>query len=129
MVAPIDDSHFHAQRVYPPRIPVITSLSFSPNGVHILAGTAGDIHYIIDSHEGYILHRLRNHEGLEKVSASAEVVPESMVPEAGISGQECGWTPDGRFVYSGESLVSLLKGILVYDAYYSSKLYFLSRLC
>lgn len=56
----------------------------------------------MESVHGYILHRLKGHEGLEK-SSTTEGTELGMVPEAGISGHECGWTPDGRFVYSGES--------------------------
>lgn len=101
-----DDSRYHSQASYPPRIPIITSITFSPDGVFLLIGTAGNVHYVVDSHRGYIIHRLRNNEGLEKGSMT-EGQELSMVPEAGISGQECGWTPDGRFVYSGASVFAI----------------------
>lgn len=96
-----DDQQFHAQSSYPPRIPVITSLAFSPSGIGLLVGTAGNVHYVVDSHTGYTLHRLRNHEGLEKAASTEGTQELAMVPETGLSGQECGWTPDGRFVFSG----------------------------
>lgn len=93
----------------PPRIPVITSLHFSTNGQHLLVGTAGDVHYIIDSFDGKLLRRLVGHEGLERAGGHST----GMVPEAGISGQEVSWTPDGRFVLSGESTsVVLMKALL-----------------
>ncbi|UZJ55282.1 hypothetical protein CBS101457_004602 [Exobasidium rhododendri] len=99
----LNDTAYHSTKSFPPRIPVITSLTFSPGGVCLLVGTAGDVHYIIDSHLGHTLHRLRNHEGLEKAAGLTEGIELGMVPEAGVSGQECGWTPDGRFVFSGSS--------------------------
>jgi hypothetical protein len=79
-------------------------LAFSPSNIGLLVGTAGNVHYVIDSQRGYTMHRLRGHEGLEKASLP-EGTELGMVAEAGISGQECGWTPDGRYVYSGESRI------------------------
>jgi COMPASS component SWD2 len=102
-VIPLDDDAYLSTLSMPPRKPVITSLTFSPSGIGILVGTAGNVHYIVDSHTGYTLHRLRNHEGLERMPDVQKEQDLSMVPEAGISGQECGWTPDGRFIYSGSS--------------------------
>jgi COMPASS component SWD2 len=102
MQIPLNDEVYHATKSFPPRAPIITSLTFSPSGVGLLVGTAGDVHYLVCSHTGHTLHRLRNHEGLEKAAGLGEGIESGMVPEASISGQECGWTPDGRFVFSGE---------------------------
>lgn len=94
---PISDDDFLSQFSMPPRMPVITSLAFNPNGL-LLIGTAGDVHYVLESFNGHILYRLRGHEGLEGVQNEDL----SMVSESGASGQECGWTPDGKYVFSGE---------------------------
>lgn len=82
----------------PPRVPVITSLEFGAQG-QLLVGTAGDVHYIVDSYKGTLLRRLVGHQGLEGAAGN----PIGMVPEAGVSGQEVCWTPDGKFVISGQS--------------------------
>ncbi|PWN92676.1 WD40 repeat-like protein, partial [Acaromyces ingoldii] len=96
LVIPISDDDFLSQFSMPPRMPVIASLAFNPNGL-LLVGTAGDVHYVLESFNGHILYRLRGHEGLERVQNEDL----SMVSESGASGQECGWTPDGNYVFSG----------------------------
>lgn len=95
----IDDTAALSQISMPPRIPVITSLSFNQSGQFVLVGTAGDVHYIVDSFSGKLLYRLVGHVGLEQASGRGV----GMVPQAGISGQEACWTPDGRMVLSGSS--------------------------
>jgi len=95
----IDDTAALSQVSMPPRIPMITHLSFNQSGQYILVGTAGDVHYVVDSFSGDLLYRLVGHSGLEK----ADSVAVSMVPQAGASGQELCWTPDGRMVVSGST--------------------------
>ncbi|WFD31178.1 hypothetical protein MSPP1_002212 [Malassezia sp. CBS 17886] len=95
----IDDTAALSQVSMPPRIPVITHLSFSQMGQYILAGTSGDVHYIIDSFSGDLLFRLVGHEGLER----ADGAPIGMVAQAGISGQELCWSPDGQMVIAGSA--------------------------
>lgn len=38
--------------------PVFTSISFSNDGLMILIGTSGDVHYIVDAYDGKTLARL-----------------------------------------------------------------------
>lgn len=95
----IDDTAALSQISMPPRIPVITSLSFNQSGQFILVGTAGDVHYVVDSFSGKLVWRLVGHMGLEQASGRGV----GMVPQAGISGEELCWTPDGRMVLSGMS--------------------------
>ncbi|KAF9517816.1 hypothetical protein BS47DRAFT_1339037 [Hydnum rufescens UP504] len=85
---------------YPPRFPVMTSLSFSSNGKMLLVGTAGDAHYVLDAFEGTLLYKLAGFVGLERGKSSG---PNSlgMVPSRGISGEEVCWTPDSKFVVGG----------------------------
>ncbi|EJU04611.1 WD40 repeat-like protein [Dacryopinax primogenitus] len=88
-----------AQRAFPPRVPVVTSLQFSSNGKWLLVGTAGEVHYVLDSFNGDLLARLEGHQGLERgkhPGAAADIVP-----RRGISGQEVTFTPDSKFVISG----------------------------
>ena len=47
-------------RAFPPRTPVMTSLSFSNDGKWLLVGTSGDVHYVLDSFDGGVLARLES---------------------------------------------------------------------
>jgi hypothetical protein len=89
----IDDSPFLLKLTYPPRPPIITALSFSPNGKHLLAITSGHVHYVLDAFSGDTIARLEGGEGLE---GKREV--EST---RGKSGEEGGWSGDGKFVIAG----------------------------
>lgn len=95
----IDDTAALSQVTMPPRIPVITHLSFNHTGQYILAGTSGDVHYVIDSYTGQLMYRLTGHVGLERANGASV----GLVPKAGISGQEMCWTPDGRMVLAGSA--------------------------
>lgn len=95
----IDDTAALSQVSMPPRVPVITSLSFNQSGQHVLVGTAGDVHYVVDSFSGQLLFRLVGHVGLER----ADGADLGMISQAGGSGQEVCWTPDGRMVVSGSA--------------------------
>lgn len=48
------------RRLFPPRVPVMTSLSFSNDGKWLLVGTSGDVHYVLDSFDGSLLARLES---------------------------------------------------------------------
>ncbi|EPQ30543.1 uncharacterized protein PFL1_02068 [Pseudozyma flocculosa PF-1] len=95
----LDDTRALSQISMPPRYPIITSLEFNNEGGHLLVGTSGDVHYVVDSFSGAILHRLVGHSGLENASGA----PIGMVPEAGISGAEVCWTSDGKLVLAGSA--------------------------
>lgn len=93
-------------------VAVITSLHFSPSGSHLLVGTSGSAHYILDAQKGSAVHRLAGKKSLQKATTDNDAkeageVPSTskqkdspMVKEAGISGTECGWTPDGKYAFS-----------------------------
>ncbi|KAF8525822.1 WD40-repeat-containing domain protein [Hysterangium stoloniferum] len=83
---------------FPPRIPFMTTLSFSSNGKFILVGTSTNAHYIIDSFEGLLVTKLVGHVGLERGKAGKETAPQ---PIKGISGDEVSWTPDSKFIVGG----------------------------
>ncbi|KAL7009787.1 hypothetical protein EMMF5_000695 [Cystobasidiomycetes sp. EMM_F5] len=85
---------------FPPRIPISTSVKFSNDGQHILISTSGNVHYVVHSFDYKIVARLEGHEGLE---AFGQEPDRQIAPQAGISGEETSWTPDGRFVLSGSN--------------------------
>lgn len=103
MTAYLDDSAALSKVSMPPRIPIITSLTFSPDSQHLLLGTSSDAHYVVDTFKqdesDKVVARLVGHDGLERASGKAV----GMVAEAGISGQEVCWTPDGKWVLSGST--------------------------
>ena len=74
-----------------------------------MVGTSSDVHYIVrsveldkeDPNPVFLQRRLIGFEGLENVSGGGGRGT-GMVPDAGLSGSECCWTPDGKFVISGE---------------------------
>lgn len=100
----------------PPRPAKITSLAFSPaaESGHLLAGTAGDQHYILDTWSNAYKWRLVGHQGLDGVSvvagggaqsgegsAAGETAGAGAAAAAGTSGEELCWSPDGNFVLAG----------------------------
>lgn len=101
LVVHLDDSAALSKVSMPPRIPIITSLTFTNDSQYLLLGTSGDVHYVVDtfSEGGPVVARLIGHEGLERASGASI----GMVAEAGISGQEVSWTPDGKWVLSGSA--------------------------
>ena len=55
-------------------------------------------HYVLDSYDLSVIARLAGHEGLEKDKQGDRTVR----PVKGLSGAEVCWTPDSRFVMSGQ---------------------------
>ncbi|KAJ1307556.1 hypothetical protein OPQ81_001653 [Rhizoctonia solani] len=98
----LDDAQL-AKISYPPRIPVMTSMSFSTNGKWLLVGTAGEVHYVLDAFDGDLLCRLEGHLGLERGKTGNSL---GVVPDRGISGEEVCWTPDSKFVIPGAAAPS-----------------------
>ncbi|KAG8950522.1 member of Set1p complex, histone methyl transferase [Tulasnella sp. 419] len=84
---------------YPPRVPCMTSMSFSANGKWLLVGTAGDMHYVLDAFDGTLLAKLEGFKGLEGGKNGTYGVKSSK----GISGEEVSWTSDSKFIVSGSS--------------------------
>lgn len=110
MVIPIEDDAYLMTISMPPRPAIITSLHFSPasSSGHLLVGTAGDQHYVVDTWNDAYKWRLVGHQGLERVppsssSTASESPSLSAVAEAGASGQEVCWSPDGKFVLAGSA--------------------------
>ena len=87
-----------ARVTFPPRIPFMTTLSFSSHGKFLLVGTSTDAHYVIDSFDGVLLAKLVGHVGLERGKVGKDTTPQ---PIKGISGDEVSWTPDSKFVVGG----------------------------
>jgi len=83
---------------FPPRIPFMTTLSFSSNGKLLLVGTSTNAHYVIDAYDGVLLAKLIGHVGLERGKIGKEIQPQ---PIRGISGNEVSWTPDSKYVVGG----------------------------
>ncbi|KZT42166.1 WD40 repeat-like protein [Sistotremastrum suecicum HHB10207 ss-3] len=84
---------------FPPRIPFISSLSFSSNGKWLLVGTSSNCHYILDAFDGALLAKLVGFTGLEGGKGPNHAI--GVVPAQGISGEELTWTPDSKFIISG----------------------------
>ncbi|PWZ02183.1 WD40 repeat-like protein [Testicularia cyperi] len=100
LVIYLDDREALSRISMPPRIPIITSLVFDSKGEFLLIGTSGDVHYVYDTLGSDCtapVARLVGHSGLERASGGSI----GMVAEAGISGQEFCWTPDGKWVMAG----------------------------
>ncbi|KAG8907163.1 member of Set1p complex, histone methyl transferase [Tulasnella sp. 403] len=83
---------------FPPRKPFMTSMSFSTNSKWILIGTSGDVHYVIDAYDGFLLARLEGFKGLEGGKTGDQY---SVTPVKGISGEEVSWTMDSKFIIGG----------------------------
>ncbi|CAO1634707.1 unnamed protein product [Parajaminaea phylloscopi] len=124
LTLPLNDDAYLSRFSMPPRQPIITSLSFSPSASsgHLLVGTSGDQHYVLDSFNNAYMWRLVGHEGLAKATAPPPLDAEqeagdaasgmqgqkssrrsAAVPEAGLSSEEVTWSPDGRFVLAGSA--------------------------
>jgi COMPASS component SWD2 len=91
-----------------------TKLQFSNDGKHILLGTRGPYHFLLDAFDGSLKALLRKPEGGTKRAAIGETtvsngVSSSEPPRLDSSG-ECCITPDGRYVLSGSR-----KDVLVWD--------------
>lgn len=82
---------------FPARPLTMTSLEFSSSGKHLLVGTSGGAHYIMDAYDGPMLARLTGHQPLDPKMPLG-------INEQGTrlnSGEEVCWTPDSKFVLSG----------------------------
>jgi len=92
-----------------------SKLEFSNDGKHILLGTTGRSHLLIDAFDGHLkAHLRRDDKGVSQRLAAGEHNPDSMDPKSPgfllqSTGDAC-FTPDGRYVISG-----VKKNILVWD--------------
>ncbi|KAH8588177.1 WD repeat-containing protein [Bisporella sp. PMI_857] len=96
-------------------------LEFSNDGKHILLGTSGRSHLLIDAFSGDLkAHLRRDEKGASRRLAAGEHNPEGMDPNSTdyiqqSTGDAC-FTPDGRYVISGSR-----KNILVWDTLASAQ--------
>ncbi|GKT73360.1 WD repeat-containing protein [Colletotrichum tofieldiae] len=91
-----------------------TKLEFSNDGKHILVGTRGSGHFLLDAFDGSLKAYLRKPEGGARRLAAGETVtvngaPRIEQPMVESSG-ECCFSVDGRYVLSGSK-----KDVLVWD--------------
>ncbi|KUI65463.1 WD repeat-containing protein 82-B [Cytospora mali] len=90
-----------------------TKLAFSNDGKHILLGTAGKGHFLLDAFTCELKAYLRKPEGGTRRAAPGESNvggPPSENPHNLESSGDCCFTPDGRYVLSGSK-----KNVLVWD--------------
>lgn len=89
-----------------------TTLEFSNNGKHLLLGTSGQGHYVIDAFDGDVKSYLHRPPGPPPFPA--ELTAKDGTPPrhntAGLQGDAC-FSPDGRYVISA----SAQTGLLVWD--------------
>ncbi|KAK2062526.1 WD domain-containing protein [Colletotrichum caudatum] len=93
-----------------------TKLEFSNDGKHILVGTRGNGHFLLDAFDGSLKAYLRKPEGGARRLAAGETatgnvnrMPRTEQPTVESSG-ECCFSVDGRYVLSGSK-----KDVLVWD--------------
>ncbi|KAG7140217.1 WD repeat-containing protein 82-B like [Verticillium longisporum] len=89
-----------------------TKLEFSNDGKHILLGTRGNGHFLLDAFDGHLKAYLRKPEGGTRRRAAGESAEgfgadEGSSPE---SSGDCSFTVDGRYVLSGSK-----KDVLAWD--------------
>ncbi|KAF4918057.1 WD repeat-containing protein 82 [Colletotrichum aenigma] len=93
-----------------------TKLEFSNDGKHVLVGTRGSGHFLIDAFDGSLKAYLRKPEGGTRRLAAGEGVNATyngvsrIDPATAESSGECCFSLDGRFVLSGTK-----KDVLVWD--------------
>ena len=88
----VTDDAFLSSFAYPPRMPAWSKLEFSNDGKHMLLGTRGHAHYIIDSfaeNTAKFLYRVQRPRG-----PTTPAKPET-------SGDVC-FSPDGRYIVGGQ---------------------------
>lgn len=90
-------------------------LEFSNDGKHLLLGTSGSSHFLLDAFDGHCKATLRKDRGSVRRLGPGESNPESLemsssdylYPSTG----DCCFSPDGRYVLSG----TRQKNVLVWE--------------
>jgi len=90
-------------------------IEFSNDGKHLLLGTSGHSHLLLDAFDGHLkAHLRRDEKGASRRLAAGEHNPEGMDPTHNDyvhpSTGDCCFTPDGRYVISGAH-----RNVLVWD--------------
>lgn len=99
----LTDDPFLSTFSYPPRMPVWSKLEFSNDGKHMLVGTRGHAHYVIDSfaeNTSQFLYRTKRPNGPtnpKKVETSGDVC----------------FTPDARYIVGGQGE----RGVVLWDTW------------
>ncbi|KUJ22132.1 WD repeat-containing protein-like protein [Mollisia scopiformis] len=80
-------------------------LEFSNDGKHLLLGTTGNSHFLLDAFDGHVKASLRKDRGSVRRLGPGEHNPENMDPMSSDylfpSTGDCCFSPDGRYVLSG----------------------------
>jgi COMPASS component SWD2 len=100
-------------------------LEFSNDGKHILLGTTGTQHLLLDAFDGHLKASLLRDRGAVRRLGAGDHNPESMDPQSSEfmypSTGDCCFSPDGRYVLSG----SRQQNVLVWDTLASAQERFL----
>lgn len=97
-----------------------SKLEFSNDGKHLLLGTTGQGHYLLDAFDGNLKACLRRDRGGVKRLGVGDQNPEHIDPHSSEylqpSTGDCCFTPDGRYVISG----TRRENVLVWDTLQSA---------
>jgi COMPASS component SWD2 len=87
-------------------------LEFSNDGKHILLGTTGTQHFLLDAFDGHLKASLLRERGAVRRLGAGDHNPEGMDPQSSEfmypSTGDCCFTPDGRYVLSGSRQQNVL---------------------
>ncbi|KAI9649207.1 hypothetical protein NHQ30_001775 [Ciborinia camelliae] len=90
-------------------------LAFSNDGKHLLLGTTGNGHFLLDAFDGHLKAFLRRDRGGARRLGAGDHNPDNLDPASSeylhTTAGDCCFTPDGRYVISG----SRGKNVLVWD--------------
>lgn len=87
-----------------------TTLEFSNNGEHILVGTSGPCHYLLNAFDGNLKAYLHLQKGPVTLPSRADIKDAVPLDTAGVQGGCC-FSPDGRYVMSAHAQ----PGLVVWD--------------
>lgn len=80
-----------------------SKIEFSNDGKHLLLGTTGDGHFLIDAFDGHLKSYLKRDRGGTRRLGAGERNSDGIDPNDALlpSTGDCAFTPDGRYVLSG----------------------------